>query len=572
MLDLAAYSDLADLILEADARAHEAAITEAARAEAEAAMAERFGLIAAELRAPYHPKEAAFCRSRAKRRAAKCTRRASKTHGVCRETNARALETKTRVLYCAATREEAKKRAWRTDSGDGWIDLLARIGLVIARTRAAFDLGTGDVLVNETELTIDFRNGSQLAIFAADRPEDADKLRGGQKDVIVVDEAQIFPALTYFVTEVCEAMLVRGPGMEPGELWLCGTPGRSLDGLFFDVTKEPDQGDRLQGWEVHEFAVTDNPYFGATAEERWEATAGKILRDHGWDPEDPPPEFVREYLGKWTSADALYVYAVHKYRPILFAPVRVDAETGIYNHAAALLDLPKTVIDERGFAELIDWYFTMGIDFGFSPDPFAWVLWAWSPTIAEVYEMGSWKKTELLPSQMKTHLTAVYAQVQGRLVSMRGDAGGALASAQIAEWAEVLKLPIEPAEKHNKENTIQLYNGEVGAGRIRYRVDSMLLVEQKHLQWKIRAPRAGEVTGAKKVEWTKRRIKDATGLELVPGNHCCDSGLYGVRDIFGRRVDFAAPPTTAADRLKLEHAAMVAAAERQGMPQRRGAR
>lgn len=536
------FISLATLLAEKARR--EEAKAEAAR-QAEVAR-QRMTDLAASLRADFHPKQRAACVSKATQKAWKCTRRAGKTRGGCRETLARALETRTRILYCASTRDEAKDRAWRTDTRDGWRDLVDVCGLVVAPTRAAFDKGKGDVVINDTELTIEFRNGSQLAIFAADRPEDADKLRGGQKDIVWVDEAQIFPALTYFVDEVVEAMVARPAGIPRGEVWLSGTPDRNLAGLFFEVTKELDQGERLTGWEVHEFAVTDNPYFGETAEARWEATAGETLRKKGWDIKNPPPQFIREWLGKWASGDALFVYAVNLYKPDEFAPVRVDAESGLYDHAKALKDLPETVVNVDGDIERIEWFFVLGVDFGGNPDPFAWVLLAFSPQIEDIYEMGSWKMTDLTSDEMKSHLWALWKTVGYALVGMRGDSSGALGKPTLQAWQEGIGLPIEPADRHGKSAVIMLFNGEVAAHRFHYRKDSMLLVEHKHLQWRVKKSPTGE---GKRVEWADRRIKDPkSGEEWVPGNHDSDCCLYGYRDLIARRVEFDKPPLTQEER------------------------
>lgn len=525
---------------------------EVAAEQAKQAAIERIRFVAAQLRSDYHPKQAAACLTKAQQRAWKCTRRAGKTRGGCRETAARAIETRTRVLYCASTREEAKKRAWRTDTRDGWRDLMDVIGLKVATTRASFDRDKRlDVLVNETELTLEFRNGSQLAIFAADRPEDQDKLRGGQKDIVWVDEAQIFPALTYFLEEPVEAMLARPAGVPRGEIWLSGTPDRNLAGLFFEATKEPEQGERLEGWEVHEFAVTDNPYFGATPEERWEATAGETLRRKGWDPENPPPQFVREWLGKWTTGDALFVYLVLKYPPHIFAPSRVDQKTGEYHHARAVKDLPEFVTNDLGHPEAITWYFALGVDFGGNPDPFAWVLWAFSPQIADIYEMGSWKQTDLTSDEMRDHLHAIWNQTAHGLLVFRGDSSGALGKPTMEAWQESIGLPIEPADRHAKSAVQQMFNGELAGYRVHYRDGSMLLIEQKHLQWRIKRSPTGE---GKRVEWADRRIKDPkSGEEWVPGNHCSDGGLYAFRDLIARRLDFApAPPMTEEEALRRE--------------------
>lgn len=552
---------LAALLAEKLRREEKAAAAKAAATGYQA----RYSELAGRLRAEYHPRQRAFCESRAKQKAAKCTRRAGKTRGGCRETMARALEARARVLYCAATREEAKRRAWRTDTRDGWRDLVEQLGLRVAKTRDEFDrVPATDVLVNETELTIDFRNGSQVAIFAADRAEDQDKLRGGEKDIVWVDEAQIFPALTYFVEEVVEAMIAKATDEERGEVWLTGTPERNLAGLFFDVTREPEQGERVPGWEVHEWSVTDNPKYGATAEERWANTAGKTLAIKGWDPRNPPPQFVREWLGKWSTGDALYVYAVHAYPPHLYAPSRVDEATGLYDHERAARDLPTWVTNEDGKQEAITWFFALGVDFGGNPDPFAWVLWGFSPQVADIYEMGSWKRTDLTSDDMKHHLWSLWKSVGHALVSLRGDSSGALGKPTMEGWSEGVGLPIEPADRHQKSTWQVLYNGELAGHRIHYRDGSLLLVEHKELQWRITRSASGE---GKRVEWADRKIRDPrSGEEVVPGNHCSDAGLYSYRDLVSRRLEFEVGPQTEAERDALQAKRMRAAAARADEP------
>jgi hypothetical protein len=516
--------------------------------------------LAERLRAEYHPKQRAFCTSRAKQRAAKCTRRAGKTRGGCRETLARALEGRQRWLYCSATRDEAYRRAWRTDSRDGWCDLLEQLGVRVAKSRTEYDRNPQTVaLVNEQRLTIDFRNGSQLAIFAADRPEDQDKLRGGQKDGVWVDEAQIFPGLTHFVDEVCDA-LVKQPGGDRGEIWLTGTPARTLAGLFYEATKEPEQGERIAGWEVHEFSVADNPYFGSTSQERWDNTAGATLKAKGWDIEDPPPKFVREWLGKWTKGDALYVYAVHARPPDVFAPCRVDPVTGIYQHSLAVRDLPEWVEDVNGDRRRIRWYFALGADFGFSPAAFAWTMWAFSPDTADIYEMGSFKKHEQLPRQISAHLNGVWNQCKDTIAVCVGDAaGGSLETTSLAGWSESTGLPMQPAEKRGKRTWIEHYNGELYAGNLHYREDSVLLAEQKELQWRAaKAAVVGQEEGDDEIkleEWPDRRT--STGERC--GNDASDSSLYPYRHLISRRLEFAAAPKTEAERLAREEARMLEA-------------
>ena len=241
--------------------------------------------------------------------------------------------------------------------------------------------------------------------------------------------------------------------------------------------------------------------------------------------------------------------------PDEFAPSRVDLVTGAYDHAAAMADLPVFVFGEHGDRIRIRWMMALGLDFGFDPDPFAWVLWAFSPDIADIYEMGSWKQTLLTPPKQKRHILAIWKQVSAQLVVCVGDAGGAQAKGTIVGWRESTGLPIEEADKHDKRVWIEHYNGELYAENLHYRDGSLLLEEQRALQWRVKKAKDGDATGERE-EWAKRRTADGK----VPGNHCSDAGLYSVRHLVARRTEFAAAPRTEAERLAVEERRLLAAA------------
>ena len=497
----------------------------------------RFTELAARCRVMFHPKQrAAFC-SQALRVAILSTRRAGKTNGGTHETMARCLELPNqRWVYCHETKDEARKLAWRSDARDGWRDVVEQLGLVVARTILEFNRDQNtDVLISEDDLSIDFRNGSQLIIFAADKDSAADKFRGGEKNGIWVDEAQGFGPLTYFVNDVAAKTLAKPKGMPPGVLWVSGSPHRSLSGEFYEITRDPiKQGPRRVGWEVHEFSVVDNPYFGATKQERWDATAGIELALNGWPANDPPSQFLREWGtpdGKvmWTTEDTLYVFCVHQKPPDEYGPVCVDAD-GVYDHKRAMMHLPMTVPNEYGNSDPINWYFALGLDFGYV-DPFAWVLWAFSPQIADFFEMGSWKKAGLPTDTVGDIVQTIWDSVGMALVSIRADAGGAMAKSSIIGWREKLRIPIEEAEKHGKDTWTDLFNGELWAGRVHFRKGSMLLTETRELQYKV-------LPGGRREIW-KNRVSNG----IQHGDHCIDAGCrYSYRDLVSRRTEFA--PTT----------------------------
>lgn len=514
----------------------------------------RFTELAAQCRAEFHPKQrAAFC-SKAPRLAVFCTRRAGKTRGGCRESMARALETANfRAVYCHETEAEARKLAWRSDVRDGWRDLVEQLGLKVARSVLEFNRDRNtDVLVSEDDLTIDFRNGSQLIIFTADKDDAADKFRGGEKNLIWVDEAQGFGPLTYFINDVAAKTLAKPKGKQPGVLWVSGSPHRSLSGEFYEITRDPlTQGPRREGWEVHEWSVVDNPYFGATRQDRWDATAGLELALNGWAANDPPAQFIREWgtpdgKVKWTAEDTLHVFCVHTKQPAEYGPVCVDAD-GRYDHSKAMTHMPPSVPTMSGIDEPINWYFAWGLDFGYE-DPFAYVLWAFSPQIADIFEMASWKKVHLPSDAIEDIVLDIWQQVGPGLVSIRGDSGGSMAKNTIVGWQDKLKIPIEPADKHGKDTWEDLFNGELWAQRVHFRKDSVLLTELRELQYKVK--------GGKREIWKTRVVNG-----VMHGDHCIDAGCrYAYRDLVSRRTEFGGgKPLTADEVAKAEQTRMLRA-------------
>lgn len=489
-----------------------------------------------------HPKARGYCTSKAKRRAALATRRAGKSDNPRHESLARAIEKPGyRHVYCNETRIEAEKIAWRSDTHTGWLDLLEVYGVPVESARLhAFRIGGVTATVNIAKLQIDFSNGSQLAIFGADDERAINKLRGQSKDVVEVDEAQKFPHLRAFILQVVSPLLKD----RDGEIWLEGTPAEDCVGYFYEVTCEPESGDDpIAGWEVHRWDATDNPHFGRVEirpggfyvvsmdgtdmagplsldeaeararQERWDRTAGAALIENGWTGEEP--EFMREWRRRWVKADARFVYPVHAVDParLTFAPMRLTAE-GWYDHTAALADLPK-----KPNGRPHTWLYGIGADFGYSPDPFAVVVLAYTHDLPDLFEMFAWKKTKVLPDDQLAYLLSLW-DVLDNVVACVGDPGG-LQGANLEGWRERGGLPIDDADKAGKATWIELLGGDIRKGRFRYREGSPLLHEHKHLAYLPIKP------GKPKKEHADRRLPDGT----IPGNHCSDGNLYVYREM-----------------------------------------
>lgn len=506
------YDPLAHILSEIARRQPTEEVQAEARETAEAAAAKIRG------RFDNHPKQRRFWQSIAKRLAALCTRRAGKSDGGVHEWLAKAITIPGwRGVYINTTRLEAKKIVWRNDLGAGWLDLLGNYGTVEGDD---YVIGGVRAEVNQTELTITFSNGSQIALFGARDEGSLDKLRGQAKDEVWVDEAQKFPHLRTLILQVVSPLLKD----KKGTIRLTGTPSEDAAGYFYDVTLEPEDGIApLIGWEVHRWSVVDNPHFGADADARWAATAGEALTENGWDGSEP--EFLREWIGKWVKTDARYVYPVHGVprHVLVYAPVRstdnpIDAKhRRWYDHEASVRDLPRPK-GRRAF----EWMYAIGADFGYAQTPFALTMWAFTFDLPDIYEMLSWKQHKVLPDDQRRYIELLWATVPN-IVALAGDPAGQKA-ADLEAWRTRFSLPIDDADKSAKNTWQELMAGDIRKGHVHYRgsldgQESCLLHEHRHLVYLPTLP------GKTRKDDEFRRISDGT----VPGNDCADGGLYAYR-------------------------------------------
>jgi hypothetical protein len=503
------------------------------------------------LRAPLYPQQRQlYARDLARRkRATKKTRRAGATAGGVREFVARSLEQPGwRGTYATDTLKNARKRAWENDTKSGFWDLLRKEGEQVPHRHAAAAYKLGGVLieVRDGDLILDFSNGSQIELIGADSLSDHTDMRGVAKHVIWVDEVQDFPYLEEFYSAVVVGSLTD----TQGECWVTGTPGKDCAGLFYEITKE-EEDERLPNWDVHVIASTHNPFFGAVVqtddgywvqdnvgirtgpfvsrdeaehaavEVREANTAGLALKENNWKGDEP--DFLREQRGMWVKGDARYVYPVHACTKtsLLFAPQRLannplvgsdprfDGHPPWYDHHAAVLDLPFVGRDRRQHK----WLYSLWFDFGFHPDPFAAVMWAFTPTLHDVYEMFSWKQTGIHSDDQARYIKLLW-EVEPAIVSFGGDSAGK--ASDFAEWQRRLNLPLEEANKAGKNTLEELLAGDIRRGLVHLRDGSPLYTEMKHLVYLPTAP------------GKPRQVhKHRSVAGVVHGDHCADAGRYG---------------------------------------------
>lgn len=521
---------------------------------------------AAQLRSFYYPKQAGFFTSKAKRKATSKTRRAGATAGGCRELVARAIEYPGfRATIVHSTRVEARQRAWLSDTKSGLIDVLREYGTPVEHPSIeVILLGGVRAEIRDQAMTIDFSNGSRIDLFGFDDERAMRKQRGLAKHVYWIDEAQDIRFLDGFYNKVIMAAL----SDYNGECWLSGTPGQDCSGMFYEITKDETDGERMPGWEVHTIAVVDNPFFGrvvsssengwlvyyvednltkdtgerhgpfatyaeaetAAGKVRWDRTAGAALIEKAWKGDEP--DFIREWLGKWSKQDARYVYPVHACNPhdLLYAPERpalpnkvpviiqnsgdhINPVTGKpavwFDFKKARSDLPR----QRKNNKYRQWMYAIGADFGYHPDPFAIVVWAFAHDTQDVYELFSWKATKVHTDDQGQYLLKVWSELDN-VVVLVGDPAGKQDDFEV--WRQRLQLPIDEANKRGKNTLEEFLADDIRRGRVHLRHGSPLYDEMRHLLYLPTKP-------GKTREVAKYR---RAGDNIVHGDHCCDAARY----------------------------------------------
>jgi hypothetical protein len=391
--------------------------------------ARRFGpkplTIAQKVRAWRTTAQARFCDDPAKRKVLRKGRRAGGSEGI----GTRALEVADTIPECVIpyvtlTKGTAKMILWPK----------------LRRLNRILDLG---LRFNETELKAFLPNGSMIWLTGADKQDEIEKLRGGDKGhpMIALDEVQSFGA---FLRELVEEVAEPAVAEHDGEIYMSGTPNASCAGYFFDA----DTG-KARGWSSHHLTLLDNPHFksgGLSGRQYLE----KVKQDRGWTEETPA--YRREYLGLWCRSDEDLVYAFEETR---------NSFDGT---------LPRGV----------DWRYVLGIDIGFN-DSFSLRSWAYSPEHPKVYDVEYFDAPQLVIEQMAR---AIQGTMERRKFSaIRVDQGG-LGKVIAKEFATRYNIPCEPAEKSKKREFIQMMNGDFRTGKILVHADDKVYRSQlQHLQW-----------------------------------------------------------------------------------------
>ncbi len=447
---------------------------------------------------------------------ARCPRRSGKTYGVT--SKALYLGEKrpgSRILIISLTLKSTIENYWSGAPG----------GLFSQNER--YQLG---LKFNTTQHTWVHPNGSRGILAGAETKADIERLRGAaaEADLVILDECKSFAPS--HLDDLIENVIEPGLMTRNGQLLMVGTPGSIPIGQFYAATcllsridspvaenperkvptcaewhalKSGQLGPAYEGltneelhdlFSLHTWTIEDN----SAVPGQW-LRALSIKRRRGYS--DDHPVWRREYLGEWVSDSSDLVYAFAKCRaggtctwqPIYDRP-GVNPVTGLS--------------DEDG-----PWHILLGLDLGFVDDS-AMVLVAYSETLQELRHIYDFKAPGLDAQAFAEEVMGII-DTYGQPEMIVADVGGGGSKMIIETLNQRYGLAIQPASKREKQDHIELLNGDFIADRVKIIPNSDLDHELCGLQW--------DLSNDSKV------ILSRTGrLREDPScpNHLCDALLY----------------------------------------------
>ena len=411
---------------------------------------------------------------------------------------------------------------------------------------------------NESKLKCTFlHNGSTLRLVGADDKKSVDKLRGQPFHEVGIDESASYSDSLF--DNMLNRIIIPRLGDFNGTLCCFGTPGKTLRGEFYEMTRSNGDDSRLYesreleefaGWEKwsrHHWTMEDGAAEKQVMRNLWSA-ANRNKRAKGWS--DDNPVWRREYLGEWAADDTENIY---KY--------------SIYDEDGNLFNRWEPEIDRNGFAilpeEFSDWRYSYGQDMGHS-DPYALQVLAWSPsdTSKKLYHIYEFSAKKMYARKIACLLVGEDPEdgskwpnlenpegcigVTGWPDSIVADTAG-MGGGVLDELKEVYGVRTIPADKKNKHDNIELTNGDLVDGRLVVIGGSELEKQLLDLQWVIneygqlredKAARndctdaliyarreASHLMNSERVE-DSRHFQQGTDLEAVPDADSADSGSF----------------------------------------------
>lgn len=417
-----------------------------------------------------------------KRKAVRCARRTGKTVLVSHYIGDTALRTHApNILYITGTREQAKQLMWsKLKQIAHEFDLAAPAGATAATSGNKWRF-------NESELKVYLPDGGFIRLGGAESMSDCDRYRGDPYDLVIIDEAQsiLHSVLAYLIDQVLEAAF----DDRDGTLAITGTPAPILEGYFYDVTgptaleikhgDEDGEGDERRckarpyvgrgdatwqdttyEWSLHTWSAEDN----TAAPQIWE-NAKKKKKRKGW--ADDNPIWLRENMGQWISDESSMVF-------------RYKRERNGWRPASNA----KTKTNPFGLPGVHAWRYILGVDPGYD-NKCAFQIGAWAETCPQFFQAYGYSRSGMSVTDVADMIRQLEKMLpEGQTFDIKvGDRGG-LGKMVFAELERIHGISLDPADKQQRRDHIELVNAELTDGRMMILIDDELEEEMRQLPWK----------------------------------------------------------------------------------------
>lgn len=382
------------------------------------------------------PAQLPLVRSKAKRKVARCSRRAGKTVATSIALLEGAIQPPfANQGYITLSLKNAKRLVWPT----------------LKRLNQEYSLGG---VPNETEGALRFPglpNEPNIYLGGVKDRGEIEKIRGweGGAKRFVIDEAQSIR--TSLLQEVVDDVIEPALLDYDGELMVSGTPGPVKTGYFHDI----DVGAKRGSWEHFFWTLLENPYLQAKSGKPPGQILAELRERRGWT--EDHPTYVREYRGQWVN----------------------DVDALVFHYSAEVNDF--TAPPEGRLT------YVMGVDLGFE-DADAIAVLGWGEHDRTVYLVEEHVDRKQGVTELADRVRALYLKYKPiRLVADFGGLGKKIAE----EIRRRHSLPVEAADKARKLEHIALLNDAMTAGRLRARAGGNFAEDCALVQWDADARAAG---------------------------------------------------------------------------------
>lgn len=338
---------------------------------------------------------------------------------------------------------------------------------------------------NGTDLRWEHENGSIGYLLGADDDEQLEVIRGLEADLYIIDECKSFAP--FVLAKLIDDIIDPQRASRSGRLMLIGTPGFNPTGPFWQATcptaRDSDGKPYLVGintayakcprvdadgrtpvsdllWSCHHWTLADN-----TAMPHQWVSAQVKKRQKKWT--DVDPTWCREYLGEWASGGAGLVY--------LYGDLKGGGDvTWLPDYA----DGNQSGLPPEG----APWRFIGGLDIGYEA-PTALVIAAYSQRLGQLRHVVDIAKQHLLVGDIGDLIEEAQAKY-GRLEVVYCDKGN-LGKTIVETLVRDRGLPLEAADKREKNDYVELLNSAFANGEVKIIENTTLEAQLLTNAWKL---------------------------------------------------------------------------------------